>query len=253
MIYGIYQSAAGLQIQEYRQSLIANNIANVDTPGYKPDQVAIVERPVESAIAGGASARDRVLDKLSGGLFETPVFTDFRPGQLEITDRSLDLAIADRGFFRVRSPQGERFTRDGRLDVMSDGTLVMVANGFPVLDRAGQPIRVDPTSSQPVSVNQLGFVFQGNDEVTQMDIVDFPDHRVLGKVGRNVFDAGGAKPTSINGELLRPGAVEQSSADPTLSMVQMIAATRAYEMNATLVSLQDQTLAKVVNDVGRLG
>lgn len=251
MIYGIYQSAAGLQIQDYRHTILANNIANVNTPGFKPDEVAIVERQVEAASHAERSAKNAVLDRMSGGLYETPVYTDFKAGPMEVTDRPFDVALAKDGFFRVRTPQGERFTRDGRLEIRADGTLVTVANGDPILGRDGLPIKIDTESTKPVQITPVGSVQQGGDEVSRLDVVDFKDRRVLRKTGKNLFEAS-AKPQSIAAEL-RTGAVEQSGADPIMSMVDMIAATRAYELNATMIQIQDSTLGRAVNDVGRLG
>lgn len=251
MIYGIYHSAAGLAVQEYRQAIISNNLANADTPGFKPDRVAVIERPVESVERGDARARHRVYDGLSGGLFETPVYTEFKQGPLERTDAPLDVALLGRGFFRVGTPEGVRYTRDGRFTISPDGTLLTQSGEHPLLSASGTPIRIDPRSRDDVSIDTLGAVFQGSAEVGRLDVVDVSDSRSMTKVGGNLFECS-EDAHSISAEL-RPGAVEQSAADPIGSLTQMIAAARAYELNASLISIQDATLSKVVNDVGRLG
>lgn len=253
MIYGVYQSAAGLRLQEYRQTVATNNLANVDTPGFKADSVAVVERPVASSGAGRGAARERVLDGLSGGLFATPTFTDFSPAELDVTGNPLDVALVKNGFLRVATPDGERYTRDGRLTMRQDGALVMSAGGHELLDRNGKPLRLDPQSRGKVTIDDRGRVRQGDTEVGQIGVVDFADRRDLQKSGRNLLaarDGAAAQPVDVE---IRQGAVEQSGANPIRGLTDMIAATRAYEMNATLISLQDSTLGKVVNDVGRPG
>ncbi|MCK6456876.1 MAG: flagellar hook-basal body protein [Phycisphaerae bacterium] len=252
MIYGIWHSAAGMQVQEYRQAVIANNLANVDTPAYKPDVVAIVERPVASATGAIPGARHPILDRLTGGLFETPTRTDFSAGAIEPTHNALDLAIIEDGFFRVETVDGPRLTRDGRLTVRDDGTLVTVAAGLPILDRAGQSIRVNARDASAVRIDDAGTVRQGAAVLGRLDLVGVADPQQLTKVGRNLFDSGTQRLDPAGG-VIRSNAVEQSAASPVTSLVQMIAASRAYELNATMISMQDATLQRVVNDLGRLG
>lgn len=251
MIYGIYHSAAGLQIQEYRQSLIANNLANAETPGFKPDMAAIVERSPEALDGTNAKARHRVLDRMTGGLFEMPVHTDFTDGPLEVTNNPLDVAIVGGGFLRVATPEGERYTRDGRLTIDAQGSLVNASNGLAILGDNGTPIRVDPSARAEVTIHDDGTVRQGEVDVGRIALVDFDDRSRLTKQGRNLYAADDLTTRPATGAI-RSGAVEQSAVDPVNSLVQMMAASRAYEMNAALISLQDQTLNRVVNDLGRL-
>jgi flagellar basal-body rod protein FlgG len=252
MIYGLWQSAAGLQAQDYRQALLANNLANVDTPGYKPDRVAFRER-LSAALAGAPRpTRHPILDALPGGLFETPVHTDFSTASIDPTTSSLDLAIDGDGFFTVRTPDGPRYTRDGRLTLTRDGELRHVASGSPVVDAEGRPILVDPSQPGLIKIDDQGRVKQGDRTAGRLAVVDFEDHSDLYKTGQNLFASDRARVTPSSGTV-RQFAVEASGADPITSLVEMIDATRAYQMNATMLTLQDESLGRLVNELGRIG
>ena len=160
MIYGLYLSAGGLQSSEYRQNVVANNIANAGTTGFKQQLAVLSERRVEADEDGPTSARHKLLDDLTGGTFVRPTFTDFARGTLEISSNPLDLAIAGDGFFHVEAAGEDRYTRDGRLTIDEAGTLVTVS-GHKMLDGEGGPIVVDPLSAEPVSVSPDGVVLQG--------------------------------------------------------------------------------------------
>jgi flagellar basal body rod protein FlgG len=254
MIYGLWQSAAGLQAQEYRQAIIANNLANVETPGFKADRITFQERLNASLTKGTPRTRHPVLDAMTGGLFAAEPYTDFtydRAGLVQSNNR-LDVAIDGGGFLTVQTPDGPRYTRDGRMTMNNDGTLVHVATGGAVLDRQGQPIALNPASQGSVKIDVLGNVKQGADFVGQLALVDFADRQQLEKIGHNLFAADKARPIEADGRI-RQSYYESSSVDPVKALVEMIAATRAFEINAKMITLQDDTLGQVINQVGRIG
>jgi len=115
MIYGLYNSAAGMMTQEYRQNVIANNLANADTVGFKQDIPVFAERQPASAGGerSGPSAPD--LEGLSGGLWLGQTQTDFGQGALIQTNNSLDVALDGPGFLVVEANGGPQYTRDGRM------------------------------------------------------------------------------------------------------------------------------------------
>jgi len=250
MIYGLWQSASGLRTQDFKQSIIANNLANLDTPGFKPDTVAFAERLSEAKRRGGF-AGDRVLNRMTGGVVETDVFTSFKPGPVSLTGNPLDVALADDGFLTVQTPEGPRYTRDGRMTRSADGMLIHTASGHPVLSDQGREIVVEGASREPLEISPRGQIRQGTAEVGRIGVVDFADRRSLSKTGDNLYESG-AEPIPRPDLLLRQGAVEGSAVDPVTTLVDMIAASRAYELNANLITLQDQTLGRVINDVGRV-
>lgn len=252
MIYGLWQSAAALQTQEYRQAILANNLANVDTPGFKPDRIAFQERLSAALVEASPRTRHPVLDKLPGGLFESPVYTDHNQGSLETSQGPLDVAITGEGFIKVKTPDGPRYTRDGRLVMDRTGMLLHGASNSPVVDQRGQPIFLDQADLDKVKIEPGGRVFQGSELVGQLSLVDFADLQSLSKTGDNLFDAGTQKPVAAQGAL-KQYAYESSGVDPVASLVEMIESTRVYQLNANLLTMQDESLGRAVNEVGRIG
>lgn len=253
MIYGMWQSAGGLQAQEYRQAVIAQNLANVDTPGYKADRVAFVER-LNAATAGAKPAtRHPVLEAMTGGVFETDIYTDysFKSSSLLPSDNSLDIAISGDGFLSVRTPEGQRYSRDGRMTLDRDGQLVQVSSGAPILDPQGQTISLDPSNVRGIKIDVEGVVRQGENTVGRIALVDFANRQDLTKVGQNHLTADGVSSVEATGRI-KQFAYEGSNVDPAQTLVEMIAASRAYEMNARMISLQDETLGRAVTEVGRI-
>jgi flagellar basal-body rod protein FlgF len=252
MVYGLWQSAAGLQVQEYRQAIIANNLANAETPGFKADRIAFQERLNAATARGDLRARNPVLDAMTGGLFETQVYTNFAQGNIIPTTNPLDLAINGDGFLAVQTKDGPRYTRDGRLAMAVDGTLIHAASGRPVLSSEGQPITVDPASQTAISIDSSGRVSQGDRVAGTLALVDFADRGQLEKTGQTLFAANGQKSIEAGGSI-KQAAYEASSVEPVAALVDLISASRAYEANARLVSLQDESLGRVVNELGRVG
>lgn len=252
MIYGLYQSAAGLQAQDYRQTLLANNLANVDTPGFKPDRVTFQERLVRSLAQNDAAGRHDVLDALPGGLFETRVYTDYAPAGLETGGGPLDTAILGDGFLRVHTADGDRVTRDGRMVMDESGRLLHAASGGEMLDVQGRGIVLNRNDGGAIRIDDTGRVFQGERLAGRLAVVDFADRSALTKSGENLFDAGGARFATATGRV-QQRAVESSGTEPTQTLVEMIEASRAYQINATLLSLQDESLGRAVSELGRIG
>jgi len=252
MVYGLWLSAGGLQAQEYRQTVSANNLANADTPGFKPDRVAFIERL--NALRAGAqfSSQSASLGEMTGGAFETPVYTDYSQGGLVASSNRFDVAIEGPGFLTVQTADGPRYTRDGRMTLLPTGALTHTSSGGRMLDADGRPIVIDPDEAARTSIGPSGEIRQGAETIARLALVDFGDRRIVEKDGGNLFTAGAARPLSAAGRL-RQGYYESSGVEPTAQLVDMIAASRAYEMNATMITLQDESLGRVVNDLGRVG
>lgn len=255
MIYGLWQSTAGLQALQLRQDVLANNLANIDTAGFKPDWVTLSERvaPVSAAetLGDGPRVPHPLLDRIGGGVDFSPTHTDFRTAPPVLTDNPLDLAIQGDGFFAVQTDKGVRYTRDGRFSLRADGGLVTTNGGWDVLDTSGRAIRLDRTNGQPIRIDPSGRIRQGAVSAGEIQLWDFADRGQLRNSGGNLFAAGEAEPVEAVGEI-RQGAFEASGVDALQGMVRMIEASRAYQMNAQLITMQDQTLSRAVNDVGRL-
>jgi flagellar basal-body rod protein FlgF len=251
--YGLWSAAAGMKVNEHRQTLLANNMANAETAGFKYDLAVIRQRSVQSqASATGFPYRHDVLDGLPGGVNVRPTHHNFAQGSIETTGRPLDVAISGAGFFTVSDGETTRYTRDGRFTPNAAGELVLVAGDgrWRVLDENGQPIRIDP-EGEAVSVSGDGTIRQGGEPIASISVRDVLDKQTLRKKGENLFEATGAAPQPINPSLL-PESLERSNYEVMTGLVAMIEATRAYEMNATLLRLHDQTSGEAINTVGRL-
>lgn len=253
MVYGLWLSAAGLQANQYRQDVIANNLANVETAGFKRDLTVFTERSVASRESSGDPTRSNLmLDAMTGGTFVAPTYTTFEQGSLVKTDKPFDLALQGDGFFTVRDGNQTAYTRDGRLAIDTQGNLVTVVGSRPVLSDTGQAIRVSPEQRADVLVSEDGTIRAGATTVAKLGIVNFADTTELHKAGSNLLLASdGAKKTAASANVVT-GAVEASTVDPTTTMVAMIEAARAYQLNATMISMQDTMLGRAANDIGKL-
>jgi len=255
MTYGLWLSAGGLQVNQYRQEIVTNNLANVETVGFKHDLAVIHERPMEAKdAANGPRYAHQLLDRLSGGSWVRPTYTSFEQGALVRTGSDLDAAIDGDGFFTVREGNEIRYTRDGRFTLNPAGELVMVANQgrAKVLSEDGRPIVID-TKGGKVTIAQDGSIRQGKAKVlvAKLDVVAFENQQALRKEGGNLFRSIGERPVATQNTTVHGGFVERSTQNPMTGLVEMIEVTRAHELNARMISLQDQTIGQAVNTVGR--
>jgi flagellar basal-body rod protein FlgF len=252
MVYGIYSSAAGMMTSQYRQNVLANNLANLATAGFKEDLAIVRERqPASREELTKSRWSDATLAGMTGGSLVAPTYTSFKPGVPEPTGNPLDVAITDEGFFCVRAGSTDRYTRDGRFTLNREGELVTVSGNANVLDESHRPIKVPTNFKGRVRINGNGEVMAGNKSVGQIAVVQFDDQSLLRKIGGNLIETVGAKPVEVQAAL-QPGAVESSNVDPTKAMVSMIEVTRAYQMNAEMVGLADRTLGRAVSEIARL-
>jgi len=252
MIYGLWQSVGGLQAEDYRQTILANNLANANTAGFKPDRVAFTERLAASLTKSSAATRLSFLDGMTGGVFETPLYTDYSQGPLSSSENPLDVAIYGDGFLKVQTPAGVRVTRDGQLTLAKDGTLIHAASGGAVLDSRNRPIVVTAGDPKSVKIDGSGTIREGDTDLGRIAIVDFSDRQALEKSGNNLLSADKAKEIPARGEI-KQFHTEESGVEPVLALTDMISASRAYQLNATMISMQDESLSRVVNELGRIG
>ena len=256
MTYGLWLSAAGMQVNEYRQDVLANNLANADTVGFKHDLTVFRERAVESRDGGGGSKFGHgLLDNLSGGTQASPTYHSFAQGPLSKTDRPLDAAVNGDGFFTVRVDNDVRYTRDGRFTVNADNELVMVAgNGrAKVLDEAGAPVVLLPPPAGKAVIGGDGTIRQGRAVVGKLGLAEFDDRNTLRKIGGNLFQPTSQAARPAEGSNVLAGFIEQSTVNPVSGLASMIEVSRAYQLNANMISLQDGTIGQAISRVGRIG
>jgi flagellar basal-body rod protein FlgF len=224
-------------ILERQLDVVANNIANVNTTGYKNDSSLFEEFLTSGAHEDNFVGSDRRVSFVQ----DRGTFRDFSQGALEQTKNPLDLAIDGSAFLVVQTPAGERYTRDGGLQLNNQGQLVTVA-GNPVLG-AGGPIVFQPTDHD-VNVTADGTitVVEGNgtaDSIRgKLRLVSFSDAQKMLKEGLNLYTAGEGSPQPDTKSVVRQGFIEKSNVNAVAEMSRMIEVTRAYSQIATLLQQQ---------------
>jgi flagellar basal body rod protein FlgG len=253
MIYGLYLSAAGVMTSSYRQDVIANNIANSETVGFKRDLALFQERRTEMSESGAAPSRSNgLLEALGGGVLAAPTLIDHSQGIMDRTGSNLDIAIRGDGYFKVANGDKVNLTRDGRLTVNAKGRLAMAINpDAELLDIKGKPLAVD--SKIPPVIDQRGNVTQNNQPVGQLALVDAPDPTQLTKSGGTLLtysDMTKLKPAG--NATVESGYREMSNVEPSAELSMLMEAQRQLEANANMIKYQDSMLAKVCNEVGKI-
>ena len=253
MIYGLYLSSAGVLANSYRQDVIANNIANAETVGFKRDLATFQQRPTAAQELGlSPSQTNALMENLGGGLLARPTLVDTSPGEFE-SGNAQDVAIEGQGYFAVNADNVVRLTRDGRFFVDRSGNLAILSGNQsrPILSDKGAPIALDKTL--PWSVERGGAVNQAGKIVARIGVFDVPDPAKFSKMGGNLLaypDAQNLPP--ITDFALRPGFVERSNVDPATELTQLMDAQRQLEANANMIRYQDETLNLLVNNVGKI-
>lgn len=248
MPYGMYISGEGATIQAQRLEVIANNLANVDTVGFKPDVATFQARFAEAIQQGLAEDGDESINDLGGGVKLIDVETDFSTGNLKETGGPLDLAITGNGFFHVLGDDGQQhLTRAGNFTLDAEGRLVTQNGHRPVLDQAGGEIVLDP--NEPFSVTPDGFVSQvGN--LIALGMSQPASLEELAKVGHNLFrPLGDVSTVPLADRHVRQGYLEMSGANPIQQMMSMIETTRAFEANTRMIQNQDTMLGALISRV----
>ena len=262
MIRSLWTSASGMQAQALNLDVIANNLANVSTAGFKKSRAEFQDLLYETIRpAGTPSSQDTQVPtgiQLGHGTRPSSVLKIFSQGDLENTKKELDLAIESDGFFQIALPNGETaFTRDGGFKLDSEGRVVN-ADGF-----ALEPEISIPTDALSISVGMDGTVsvLQAGDttptEVGTIELARFVNPAGLIAVGKNLYitsEASGDEMTGTAGEnglgTIAQGFLEMSNVTVVEEMVSMITAQRAYEANSKSIQTADEMLA-IANNVKR--
>jgi flagellar basal-body rod protein FlgG len=228
--------------EQLRQDLLANDLANVSTPGYKPDRA--LQTSFGDVLLSN-TATGAVVGLLSYGAAVTDVATDFTPGTLQQTGEPLDVAIEGNGFLAVQTDAGLRFLRGGRLVVDAEGRLTTAA-GDPVLDVNGQPVAVGGETGLAIAAD--GTVSVNGTAVARLAVVLVPDAT---KVGESLFVGTPAAAPATTA--VRQGYLESSGVDAARAMVDMLVSLRTFEANQRVIRTIDDTLGRAVNSAGAVG
>lgn len=252
MIKGLYSSYAAMESAWHYQEMLANNISNSSTIGYKRevasqqafrDVLLSQQSPVPAPLAARVQA---VVGQIGNGKFVAEFATDFAEGSFQGTGEELDFALED-GFFSVRDPEGNVFhTRDGRFNRDAAGDLV-TSHGYYVLGADGQPINL-PVGGVTVATD--GTMYNADEEpVARLSVVDFAPGS-LERAGEAYFSSE-VPGVEINGTV-RQGFLEGSNTNMAEELTSLMTVHRVYQANQTVLSRLNTTLEQASGELGRL-
>lgn len=253
MIRGWYIGSSGMNAQQNRLDTISNNLANVDTAGFKRDVTVTKSFPelllrrteadgVYHNPFGSADAAP-IIGKLGLGVETNENYTQFEQGSFRATNTNTDIALAGEGFFAVETPNGERYTRNGNFLLGKEGILE-TKDGYPLMGENGI-IRLE---DDKFTINEDGIITNHDgDVIDRIKIVRFDNERYLKKMGNSMWYT-----TDISGEAYiaegneRPrmmqGYMETSNVNVVNEMVKMIEVNRAYEANQKTIQSEDSMM-----------
>ncbi len=247
MPYGVYLSATGAHAQSRRMETLSNNLANVNTPGYKPQHAVMQARFAELIEQGKVPSGLGGADDIGGGVTIGPTETQFAVGPLKSTGRDTDFALNDpESFFVVQRGDEQFLTRAGDFLFDARGRMVNQA-GDQVLGSDGNPIQIEP--GVPYQVAGDGRVLQAGSSFEMM-LAKPKSLGDLSHVGGNQFKplaefdlVGGGQREVVAGML------EQSAVSPTRAMMELIETSRVYEANVRMIQNQDSVMGSLINRV----
>jgi flagellar basal-body rod protein FlgF len=241
--YIVMSQQMGLRRQ---MDVIANNLANVNTTGFKAERMLFAEHLVTKATnpnAAGPGARISFLGQAG-------TLADPREGTLQMTGNQLDMGLAGPGYFTVETPGGPRYTRDGRFELDAQGRIVS-REGFAVLSRGGQPLTI-PTGATKIEVTQTGRVTSDKGDVGDMAVVKFENESALRKAGSNLYETD-ATPQAIDGATrVQQNMVEASNVQSILEISQMIELQRRYQASQKMLEAEHERARTAIQKLTRV-
>ncbi len=259
MNYGMYISASGALTAMYRQDVITNNLANANTPGFKASLAIARQRdPVRIEDGLGHLPSNAMLERLGAGVMMSPTRLSLSQGPIKQTGNDLDIAIRGEGFLVLRHESGKegetlRLTRDGRLARGPDGLLVRATDGKVVLDENQRVIRLPDRGA--IHIDARGEIRIDGVRVARLALVRVDDPSGLRPAGEGMYApdqramTGGLERAS--GTIVQ-GAIEGSGVNPISAMMEMTAASRAFEANIGMIAQQDRLIERAINGLGRI-
>ncbi len=235
MYKGIYIALSGAVLKRRNMDIFAQNIANVNTPGYKKERISFKDYIVPVDNKRDLADDGRVMADLSKSII------DFSSGTIQRTGNALDLAINGEGFFALEEG---RYTRNGNFMISSDGYLA-TKEGVKVLGDGG-PIAVQGRS---IDISPSGEVLVDEVPVGKVKIVNFPDNGVLKKLSGGMFAT--AETGEEGNSEISQGFLEQSNVNAIQEMVQMLASTREFESYQKIIHSFDEASSKTINELGK--
>ncbi len=254
---GAYVAVSGSMAQERAMDMITNNLANVNTPGFKGDRLlfeSFLQKSLqpESGIPTPEQIKNGSLQpgvEDSEYLLGAEGYTDFSQGGLQRTSNPMDIALKGDGFLTILTPDGERYTRGGTFVTGETGELV-TKDGYPLLNDKKQPIFVDGGA---FSIGDKGLVTGADgEEIANLLLVKFEDRQQLKKEGNNLYSASDTATGSIATDAtVKQGYIEGSNINAVREMAKMITALRSYQTFQKAIQSHSEMTTRLINEVGR--
>jgi flagellar basal-body rod protein FlgF len=234
----LYVALSAQVAMEKRLNTIANNVANMNTGGFRADEVKFEE-------ILSLAAKEHVSFASSG-----QNFVSRRTGPITKTDNPLDVAIQGEAWFAFNGPNGAVYTRDGRFKMNENGDLLTV-EGYQVLDAGGAPIALDPMAGSP-TISRDGTIMQGTNQVGAIGIFNLRNDSRLSRFGNSgvMSSIPGEVVQDFNSAGVQQGYSEGSNVNPVLEMTKMIAVQRNFDSAATTIQESESTLMDAIRTLG---
>ncbi len=223
-------------------SIIANNLANINTNGFKAEQ------PIFEEYLSRNASEDSP-DNTISFVQDFGMHRDLREGRMEVTDNPLDIAISGEGYFKVDTPDGTRFTRNGAFELDAQGRLV-TGDGFPVLSAAGTGFTFGAEDGQ-ILISGDGTISTNQGTQGRLSLVTFEDERKLQKAGGTLLKTDEPEITVEDVSVLQ-GAVESSNVQPILEMTHMISVMQAYQSANKIVEKADELQRQAISTLAKV-
>jgi flagellar basal-body rod protein FlgF len=244
MDQGIYTAAAGAIAMEDRLNIISNNIANLNTTGFKKDQMSFEQymKQLDTSSLYPGQYRTVPIDVVA-----VSSSIDLTPGPPVKTGNPLDIALMGDGFFVVNTDKGPRYTRAGMFQLSTDNTLI-TPRGYTVQGQGGD-ITIDSKKGQVV-ISPQGKVSQDGDEIGTIQVVKIPADSLV-RDGNNLFTVKeGVDPEPIDTPYVVQGSLETANVEPITEMVEMIAAQRAYDVFQKVIRSANDAYSYSMHNIG---
>lgn len=232
-----------LAAQQRAQQVVAHNLANADTPGFR------ASRPVFAAVLEGQGRAVERQQRPAHYAWDRATWRDTAPGPVQTTGNPLDIAIQGEGYFVVETPRGERYTRAGRFTVAGDGRIAD-ADGNALLSDAGRPIAVGPGDTN-IRVQGDGSVLSENGPLGRVRIVRFADEQRLRAEGARLFAADGDEPETVARPSLVQGALEGSNVQAVVEMTRMMEELREFQMAVQFAEREGERQSQAIDRILR--
>jgi len=238
-------AASGMRSRMQTLDLLANNLANATTSGFKRDQEYYGLYHSEDSVDADGGGPSSTLPNIERA------WTDFSPGEIQVTGNQLNIALPGAGFFTVNGPSGPLYTRSGNLQILN-GQLAS-AEGYPISNNGGGTIQIDPT--KPITIGADGTVQQNGQTAGQIQVVNFKTTDSLRKTSGASFQNTNPKnqATPVANPNVQQGKLEGSNVPVAEAAMKLVGVMRQFEMLQKAIGLSNDMDSKSISEVARVG